>query len=124
MTAFQEALSQYTLYRILLNSFQLLFPADVPISLNLRNLAKKLFSSHDPTLTIPFSTTRYHKRTRLGYAERAAQWHSIVAGAAAGDIVISLENPSRQKVIAQPLFVRQVPLLYDLSYSYCKTQEQ
>jgi hypothetical protein len=81
------------IYRFLLNAFPLLFPANVPMSLNLRNL---LLSSS--------------KR-------RAARWHSIVAGAVAGGIAISLENPSRRKVIAQQLFVRQVPLLCNWSYS-------
>jgi hypothetical protein len=37
---------------------------------------------------------------------RSARWHSTVAGAIAGGIAISLENPSRRKVIAQQLFVR------------------
>ena len=73
VTAFQEA------YRIILNSFPLLFPADVPISLNLRNLAKKLFSSHS-TLTTPLSTTRYHKAHQTWLRRRAARWHSIVVG--------------------------------------------
>lgn len=129
------------IYRILLNAFPLLFPANVPMSLNLRNLTKKLFSSSDfeaadsavddssPLMydsPIEIAPAKKKEEVRLSIVaqvhqtwlrRRSARWHSIVAGAVAGGIAISLENPSRRKVIAQQLFVRQVPLLYNLPYS-------
>jgi hypothetical protein len=40
--------------------------------------------------------------------QRSARWHSVVAGAVAGGVAISFERLSRQKVIAQQLFVRRV----------------
>jgi hypothetical protein len=128
------------IYRILLNAFPLLFPANVPITLNLRNLAKKLFSSSDfddsaidelsrlavkSDSPIAITPTTEKREARLSFVAQAHQtwlrrrsprWHSIVAGAVAGAIAISFEHPSRRKVITQQLFVRQVPL-YDLTYS-------
>jgi len=123
------------LYRILLNAFPLLFPANVPLRLNLRALAKRLLSpsqfrdsaisdsdtSHstaalesqvDPS---PDNSPVTMKNARLSSAARAhqtwlreksARWHSIIAGAVAGGVAISFENLSRQNVIAQQLFVR------------------
>jgi hypothetical protein len=129
------------IYRILLNAFPLLFPANVPMPLNLRNLTKNICSSSefdlaDSTLDdsspliydspIEITPAKEKGEVRLSSVARAhqtwlhqrsARWHSIVAGAVAGGISISLENPSRRKVIAQQLFVRQVPLLCNLSYS-------
>ena len=128
------------IYRILLNAFPLLFPANVPITLNLRNLTKKLFSSSDFDNSVIDESSRLavesdsliditpitgKREARLSFVAQAHQtwlrrrsprWHSIVAGAVAGAIAISFENPSRQKVITQQLFVRQVPLC-DLSHS-------
>lgn len=118
------------IYRILLNAFPLLFPADVSMSLNLRNLTKKLCSSSDfdaadsavddssPLMydsPIEITPAKEKGKVRLSFvaqahqtwlSRRSARWHSIVAGAVAGGIAISLENPSRRKVIAQQLFVR------------------
>ena len=121
------------IYRILLNSFPLLFPADVPLSLNLRNLTKRLFPSSDFDNSAvdesspleydsPIDITPAKKKgaVRLSFVaqahqtwlrRRSARWHSVVAGAVAGGIAITLENPSRRKVIAQQLFVRQVPFM-------------
>lgn len=129
------------IYRILLNAFPLLFPANVPMSLNLRNLTKNLYSSSDFEAAdsavddsspfeydspIEIAPTKEKGEVRLSFVaqahqtwlrRRSARWHSIVAGAVAGGVAISLESPSRRKVIAQQLFVRQVPLLFSLSYS-------
>ena len=122
------------IYRILLNAFPLLFPTNVPISLSLRKLTKKLFSSSDfddsaidelsrlsdesdsPITITPITKKREARLSFVAQAHqswlrrRSARWHSIVAGAIAGGVAISLENRSRRKVIAQQLFVRQVPL--------------
>ncbi|KAI9457944.1 hypothetical protein BJY52DRAFT_1373808 [Lactarius psammicola] len=120
------------IYRILLNAFPLLFPADVPIPLNPRNSTKKLFSSSDfeddPAIDdlsrlavesdspIDITPAAKKKEARLSSVaqahqtwlrRRSARWHSIVAGAIAGGIAISFEGPSRRKDIAQQLFVRQ-----------------
>ena len=115
------------LYRILLNAFPLLFPANVP----LRNLMT--------TSAFPHSAIDHDRDRSLSAAERdslsdilpvkrdaaarlssaaqahqtwlrkrSARWHSIVAGALAGAVAISFENRSRRKVIAQQLFVRSV----------------
>ena len=129
------------IYRIFLNAFPLLFPANVPMSLNLHNLTKKLFSSSDFEAAdsavddsspfeydspIEIAPAKEKGEVRLSFVaqahqtwlrRRSARWHSIVAGAVAGGVAISLESPSRRKVIAQQLFVRQVPLLFNLSYS-------
>ncbi|KAH9056355.1 hypothetical protein EDB87DRAFT_1637449 [Lactarius vividus] len=121
------------IYRILLNAFPLLFPANVPISLNLRNFSKRLFSSSDSDddedssayelsrlameshSPIDITPAARKKEARLSFVaqahqtwlrRRSARWHSIVAGAVAGGIAISFENPSRRGGIAQQLFVR------------------
>ncbi|KAH9029497.1 hypothetical protein EDB85DRAFT_1966271 [Lactarius pseudohatsudake] len=119
------------IYRILLNAFPLLFHANAPISLNPRNLTKKLFSSsdsdsdssidelsrpaaesHSPIDITPAARKREARLSFIAQAHqtwlrrRSARWHSIVAGAVAGGIAISFENPSRRNGIAQQLFVR------------------
>ncbi|KAH9031452.1 hypothetical protein EDB83DRAFT_2419882 [Lactarius deliciosus] len=117
------------IYRILLNAFPLLFPANAP--LNPRNLTKKLFSSSDSDddssidelsrladeshSLIDITPAAGKKEARLSFIAQAhqtwlrrksARWHSIVAGAVAGGIAISFETPSRRSGIAQQLFVR------------------
>jgi hypothetical protein len=121
------------LYRILLNAFPLLFPANIPILLSLRNLTKRLTSASDfRDSAIDGSTSFSEERgsspddppvtvkeraAHLSFVaqahqtwlrKRSARWHSIVAGAVAGGVAIAFENMSRRKVIAQQLFVRQV----------------
>jgi hypothetical protein len=117
------------LYRILLNAFPLLFPANIPIHLKLRSLTKRLTSAPDfrdsavedsSSLSVerdslPDNPPVAKRAARLSSAaqahqiwlrKRSARWHSIVAGAVAGGVAISFENPLRRKVIAQQLFVR------------------
>ncbi|KAI9462039.1 hypothetical protein F5148DRAFT_238704 [Russula earlei] len=117
------------LYRILLNAFPLLFPANVPFSINIRRLTELLFSSSElrgsaignasqfaqETDQSPDNPLVMTKNARLSSAaqvhqiwlrKRSARWHSIVAGAVAGGVAIWFETLSRQKVIAQQLFVR------------------
>ncbi|KAH9971376.1 hypothetical protein BGW80DRAFT_1322127 [Lactifluus volemus] len=121
------------LYRILLNAFPLLFPANVPVRLRLRSLIKWMTSpgpSHDHADSVidddhsplvernsPPDSPPVEMRpaARLSSAAQAhqiwlhkksARWHSIVAGAVAGGVAISFESLSRRKGIAQQLFVR------------------
>lgn len=121
------------LYRILLNAFPLLFPANIPILLSLRNLAKRLTSASDfrdsaiddltsfseergsspddPPVTVKERAARLSfvaQAHQTWLRKRSARWHSIVAGAVAGGVAIAFENMSRRKVIAQQLFVRRV----------------
>jgi hypothetical protein len=119
------------LYRTLLNSFPLFFPANVPARLNLHRLAGKLLPptphddsaidesfqfpvESDPLLDNPpirsrnarLSTTAQAHQTWL--RQRSARWHSVVAGAVAGGVAISFETLLRQKIIMQQLFIWQV----------------
>ncbi|SRR5258707_6916328 len=129
------------LYRILLNAFPLLFPANLPFRQNMRRLTEQSESlppwqvdgsaicdpELDSELDLPRDNLLVEKRTataRLSSAakthqtwlrKRSARWHSIVAGAVAGGVAISFESLSRRKVIAQQLFVRRVtqyPFVY------------
>jgi len=131
------------LYRILLNAFPLLFPANVPLRLSLRALVKKLLPPSQfrdsATGDAPHSTAALEpqadpspdnrpvtmKSARLSSAaqahqtwlrEKSVRWHSIIAGAVAGGVAISFENLSRQNVIAQQLFVRRVASSYVLPH--------
>ncbi|KAI0301520.1 hypothetical protein B0F90DRAFT_306522 [Multifurca ochricompacta] len=111
------------LYRILLNAFPLLFPANIPIHLNFRSLTKMLLSASELSDSAVDDSSPFamnlpvvgRRKARLSSAaqahqtwlrKRSARWHSVVAGAIAGGIAISFENVSRRKVIAQQLFVR------------------
>jgi hypothetical protein len=121
------------LYRIILNALPLLFPANVPVGQNFRNLASTLFSNQDenrsfevddsptsssspsPLARSPVLSDR--REARLSSSARVHQewvrkksrrWHSVLAGAIAGAIAVSFEKRSRQTVIAQQLFVRYV----------------
>jgi hypothetical protein len=123
------------LYRILLNAFILLFPANVSIGLTLRGWMKRLATAsgfpHSATAigddgdrssltadrdVLPeILLVKRGAAARLSSAAqahqtwlhmRSARWHSIVAGALAGAVAISFENRPRRKVIAQQLFVR------------------
>ncbi|KAI0265887.1 hypothetical protein BC834DRAFT_876787 [Gloeopeniophorella convolvens] len=119
-----------SLYRILLNAFPLLFPANVPLRDNVRTLIKNLLATGEssesavddspvpeaeaesPPLTVAPGEKRKARLSSAAQAHqswlrrRSARWHSVVAGAVAGGIAISLESFSRRKVIAQQLFVR------------------
>ena len=128
--AYIEFLGSFVLlYRILLNAFPLLFPTNVPGRLNLRRLTGTLLSQRDgsaiveagqyavesdPLLDSPPVRSRRARLSSTAQAhqtwlrQRSARWHSVVAGAVAGGVAISFERLSRQKVIAQQLFVRQV----------------
>lgn len=127
------------LYRVILNAFPLLFPANVPLRESLLNLFSALFSTRDehddfglddsPTSSSTPSPLRVQplplhispgerREARLSSSAQAHQswvrrktrrWHSILAGAVAGFVAVSFEKRSRQNVIAQQLFVR-----YDL----------
>lgn len=127
------------LYRVILNTLPLLFPANIPLRESLRNLFSTLFSTQDehddfglddsPTSSSTPSPLRpqslllhispgERREARLSSSAQAHQswvrrktrrWHSILAGAISGFIAVSFEKRSRQNVIAQQLFVR-----YDL----------
>jgi hypothetical protein len=115
------------IYRILLNAFPLLFPAN---DASLRRLVGNPLSpwlldgsdSPQPTENpdpLPDKPPIESRQARLSSAAQAHQtwlrqkstrWHSIVAGAVAGGVAISFERLSRRKIIAQQLFVRRVIL--------------
>ena len=113
------------LYRILLNAFPLLFPANVPFHPNLPRLVEPSPSpsqsggstTSNSELDPPDDNLLVKRAARLSSVaqahqswlrKRSARWHSIVAGAVAGGVAISFESLSRRKVIAQQLFVRRV----------------
>lgn len=126
------------LYRVILNALPLLFPANVPLRKNLRNLFTSLFSTQDehddlvlddsqspssspsPPQLQPLSlhiSPGEKREARLSSSaqihqiwvrKKTRQWYSILAGAVAGAFAISFEKRSRQDVIAQQLFVRYV----------------
>lgn len=121
------------LYRILLNAFPLLVPANAPTRLDLRRLmgqspspsrvagpaiggSPRSDSGPNPSPDKAPALTGNARLSSLAQAhqtwlrKRSARWHSVVAGAVAGGVAISFEGPSRRKVIAQQLFVRQVTL--------------
>jgi hypothetical protein len=128
------------LYRVILNALPLLFPANVPLRSNLRNLFSKSFSTQDehedfdlddsPTSStlpsprraqsLPLHISPGERReARLSTSAQAHQswvrkktrrWHSVLAGAVAGAFAVSFEKRSRQNVISQQLFVRYVLL--------------
>ena len=127
------------LYRILLNAFPLLVPANAPTRLNLRRLMGQSPSpsrvaapaigdsprsdsgpnaSPDkaPALTGNARLSSVARAHQTWLRKRSARRHSVVAGAVAGGVAISFEGFSRRKVIAQQLFVRQVTL--DIHYLY------
>jgi hypothetical protein len=125
------------IYRILLNAFPLLFPADVSCHLNLRRLvghssfpslpdSSAICVSPQPTVkpdSLPDKPPIELKQARLSSVaqahqtwlrQRSPRWHSIVAGSVAGGVAISFEKLSRRKIIAQQLFVRRViPFAYE-----------
>ncbi|KAH9985217.1 hypothetical protein BJV74DRAFT_886347 [Russula compacta] len=124
------------LYRIILNALPLLFPANVPLRENLRNLFASLFSTqneHDyfvlddspasssepsppQAQSLPLHISPGDRReARLSSSAQVHQswvrkktrrWHSVLAGAVAGAVAVSFEKRSRQKIISQQLFVR------------------
>ena len=126
------------LYRAILNGLPLLFPANVPLRENLRNLFATLFSTQDehddlvlddsqtsssspsPLQPQPLSlhiSPGERREARLSSSaqihqswvrKKTRRWYSILAGAVAGAVAISFEKRSRQNVIAQQLFVRYV----------------
>ena len=125
------------LYRVILNALPVLFPANLTLRDNLRNLFASLFSTQDeqdddfvpdnsphsspapspprrPQLNI---SPRDRREARLSSSAQVHQiwvrrktrrWHAVLAGAIAGVIAISFEKRSRRNVIAQQLFVRFV----------------
>ena len=104
------------LYRILLNTFPLLFSANAPYRLNLLGSTSPARfdgsatgdsepDSTDDNLLVVKKTARLSSAAQA-HQTRSARWHSIVAGAIAGGVAISFESLSRRKVIAQQLFVR------------------
>lgn len=128
------------LYRIILNALPLLFPANIPLRENLRNLFTSLFSTQDEyddfvlddspassaepsppqaqSLSLHISPGD-RREARLSSSAQVHQswvrkktrrWHSLLAGAVAGAVAVSFEKRSRQNIIAQQLFVRYVSL--------------
>jgi hypothetical protein len=122
------------LYRVILNALPLLFPANVPLRTNFRNLFTRLFAPQDERdslvfddspasssppspLLAPSPSPSDRREARLSSSAQVHQiwvrkktrrWHSVLAGAVAGAVAISFEKRSRQIVIAQQLFVRYV----------------
>jgi hypothetical protein len=115
-----------TLYRVLLNAFPLLFPANTSSTEQSESLSPSALLQVNDSATCDSEPDppRYdllvdseERTARLSSAAKAHQtwlrkrstrWHSIVAGAVAGGVAISFESFSRRKVIAQQLFVRRV----------------
>jgi hypothetical protein len=127
------------LYRIILNALPLIFPANLPVHENFRNLFFTLFSNQDgnggsvaddspasssspsppPATSLPLHISPGDRReARLSSSalvhqdwvrRKTRRWHSVLAGAVAGAIGVSFEKRSRQIVVAQQLFVRYVP---------------
>ena len=126
------------LYRVILNALPLLFPANVPLRENLRNLFASLFPTQDEhddlmlddsqtsssppsplqpqplSLHIPPGERREARLSSSAQIhqswvrKKTRRWYSILAGAVAGAVAISFERRSRQNVIAHQLFVRYV----------------
>ncbi|KAI9447702.1 hypothetical protein H4582DRAFT_2107222 [Lactarius indigo] len=123
------------LYRFILNALPILFPANLTLRENVRNLFASLFSTQDeqdyfvlddsPASSLPASPPprplQLHispgdrREARLSSSAQVHQiwvrrktrrWHSVLAGAIAGVVAISFEKPSRRNVVAQQLFVR------------------
>ncbi|KAH9042865.1 hypothetical protein EDB84DRAFT_1266717 [Lactarius hengduanensis] len=124
------------LYRFILNALPILFPANLTLRDNARNLFASLFSTEDeqddfvlddspvsslPASPLPRPSLPLHispgdrREARLSSSAQVHQiwvrrktrrWHSVLAGAIAGVIAISFEKRSRRNVIAQQLFVR------------------
>ena len=116
LTKYVYAGSFVALYRILLNTFPLLFSANAPFRLSLPwspspaqfdDSADCNFEpdSTDDNILVVKKTARLSSAAQA-HQTRSARWHSIVAGAVAGGVAISFESLSRRKVIAQQLFVR------------------
>ena len=121
------------LYRTILNALPVLFPANLSLRENFRNLFairdeqdddfvldNSPDSSPSPTPTPPRSSSGNRREARLSSSAQVHQswvlrktrrWHSVLAGAIAGVVAISFEKRSRQSVIAQQLFVRYVSIL-------------
>ncbi len=128
------------LYRIILNALPLLFPANLTLRENIRNLIAGLRSNQDdqddfvlgdsstsspvpsppprPPLQLHISPGE-RREARLSSSAQVHQvwvrrktrrWHPILAGALAGVVAISFEKRSRRNVIAQQLFVRCVSI--------------
>ncbi|KAI9508117.1 hypothetical protein F5148DRAFT_980304 [Russula earlei] len=111
-----------SLYRIILNSLPILLPANVPLRENLHehgfavDHSPSSSSPSPPTLSLPLHISPGEKReARLSSSAQAHQiwvhkktrrWHSVLAGAVAGTVAVSFEKRSRQRIIAQQLFVR------------------
>ncbi len=128
------------LYRIILNSLPIIFPANLTLRENVRNLFASLFSTQDeqddfvlddspvsslapsplprPSLQLHISPGDRHEARLSSSAQvhqiwvrrKTRRWHSVLAGAIAGVIAISFEKRSRRDVIAQQLFVRYVSI--------------